>query len=67
MVVLYARPCYLPLCRARIGGRYGQILVIAVTAVTDDEYRLEDPCPGSEPCLQQVSVVRGAQERRMFV
>jgi hypothetical protein len=64
LLVIYARPCYLPLCRARIGAGYGQISVIAVT---EDEYGLEEPCLGFETCLQQVSVVRDARERRMFV
>ena len=43
-------------------------MVIAVTAVTDDEYGLEGPCLGSETFLREVSVVvRDARERRMFV
>ena len=42
-------------------------MVIAVTVVMEDEYGLEDPCLGSETCLQEVSVVRDARERRMFV
>ena len=41
--------------------------MISVTAVMEDEYGLEDPCLGSETFVQQVSVVRGARERRMFV
>ena len=42
-------------------------MVTAVTAVMEDEYGLEGPYLGSEACLQQVSVVRDARERRMFV
>jgi len=38
-----------------------------VIAVMEDEYGLEDPCLGSETCLQRVSVVRDAPERRMSV
>ena len=41
--------------------------MISVTAVMENEYGLEDPCLGSETCLRQVSVVRGARERKMFV
>ena len=48
-------------------GGCGQILVTAVTAVMENEYGLEDPCLGSETFLQQVSVVGGARESRMFV
>jgi hypothetical protein len=49
-------------------GGYGQILVTAVTAVTEDEYGFEGPYLGTETFLQQVSVVvRDARERRMFV
>ena len=33
----------------------------------ENEYGLEDPCLGSETCLQEVSVVWDARERRMFV
>ncbi len=61
------RACSFSPYRARIGGGCGQILVISVTAVTDDEYGLEDPCVGSETCFQEVGVVRDARERRMYV
>ena len=67
LVDFYTHELVLPPCRARIEGGCGQILVTAVTAVTEDEYGLEDPCLGSETFLQEVSVVRDARERRMFV
>jgi len=64
LVGRYTRVLVLSLYSARIAAGYGKILVIAVT---ENEYGLEDPCPWSETCLQRVSVVRDAPERRMFV
>ncbi len=37
-------------------------MVVAVTAVTEDEYRLEAPCLGSETCLHRVSSFRRVLE-----
>jgi len=42
-------------------------LVIAVTAVKENEYGLEDPCLGFETCLQEVGVFRDVRERRMVL
>ena len=63
MLSLSTRTSLFSPCVERIRRReYGQILVVAVTAVTEDEYGLEAPCLGPEICLHRVSSFRNYRE-----